>query len=91
MRRSTLFTFLFIAILGLIGYIWYGYLQTPGMGEVAPEEDFIKVLAEVSRLKNLNLDTSFFQDRFFIQLEAPQAIVEPEVAPGRTNPFAAFR
>ena len=93
MRRSTIMTIIFLAILGLIAYLWYGYWQKPGSSTetAASAEDFSKTLAQVSRLKNLTLDTSFFKDRFFTELEEPRQIPEPEVAPGRPNPFAAFK
>lgn len=90
MTRNTLFSFLFIGLLVLIGYMWYGYLAAPaGTGE--ERASFAKSLAEVRRLKNLELDTSIFQDRFFLDLEEPQEVPEPEVTPGRENPFAPFR
>ncbi|MFY9462928.1 MAG: hypothetical protein WAP52_01945 [Candidatus Sungiibacteriota bacterium] len=93
MKRSTLFTIIFIAILGVIGYIWYGYWQTPAAdtSESAREDDFTRTLAQVARLKNLNLDTSFFRERAFTDLEEPQISPEPDITPGRPNPFAAFK
>lgn len=93
MRRSTLFAIIFIAILGVIGYIWYGYWQTPvaGTEESVTEDDFTRTLAQVARLKNLNLDTSLFRERAFTDLESPQIPPEPDITPGRPNPFAAFK
>lgn len=92
MNRNTLFSFVFVGLLIFIGYLWYGYVAAPadtGTGEA--QASFAKSLAEVRRLKNLDLDTSLFQDRFFLDLEEPQEIPEPEVTPGRGNPFAPFK
>jgi len=92
MRRSTLFTIIFIAILGVIGYMWYGYWQTPGADTgAAAEEDFTRVLAQVARLKNLDLDTSLFRERSFTDLAPPPISPEPDITAGRPHPFAAFR
>lgn len=90
MNKNTLFSLIFVALLGLIGYIWYGYLETPS-DTAAEGPQFSKTLAEVRRLKNLELDTSLFEDRFFRDLEEPQEIPQPEVTPGRENPFAPFK
>ncbi len=92
MRRSTLFTIIFIAILGVIGYIWYGQWKSPAADTgAAAQDDFTRTLAQVARLKNLNLDTSLFRERSFTDLEAPPIPPEPDITPGRPNPFAAFK
>ncbi len=92
MKRSTLFTIIFIVMLGVIGYIWYGYWQTPAADTgAATQDDFSRTLAQVARLKNLNLDTSLFHERSFTDLEAPTIPPEPDITPGRPNPFAAFK
>lgn len=91
MNRNTVFTLVFVILLGVIGYMWYGYLGAPTDTDGAEQASFTKTLAEVRRLKNLKLDTSVFQDRFFLDLEEPQEIPQPEVKPGRENPFAPFR
>ncbi len=90
MNRNTLFSLVLVALLGVIGYTWYGYLgATPETeGESA---SFSKTLAEIRRLKTLDLDTSLFQDRFFLDLVEPQEIPQPEITPGRENPFAPFK
>ncbi len=92
MRRSTLFTIIFVALLGVIGYMWYGYWRAPVADTgAAARDDFTKTLAQVGRLKDLNLDTSLFRERAFTDLEAPAISPEPDITPGRPNPFAAFR
>ncbi len=92
MRRSTIFTIIFVLILGVIGYIWYGYWQAPAADTgTATQDDFTRTLAQVARLKNLNLDTSLFRESSFTDLEAPQISPEPDITPGRPNPFAAFK
>lgn len=91
MNRNTIFTLVFVIILGVMAYMWYGYLALPTDTDGAEQASFTKTLAEVRRLKNLKLDTSIFQDRFFLDLEEPQEIPQPAVEPGRENPFAPFR
>lgn len=92
MKRSTLFTIIFIGLLGVIGYMWYGYWSVPPADTGnAPQDDLAQTLARVARLKNLNLDTSLFRERFFTDLEPPPIAPEPDITPGRPNPFAAFR
>lgn len=90
MNRNTLFSLVLVILLGVIGYTWYGYLETSPETE-AEHASFSKTLAEVRRLKTLDLDTSLFQDRFFRDLEEPQEIPQPEITPGRENPFAPFK
>ncbi|MEK7541777.1 MAG: hypothetical protein AAB533_02945 [Patescibacteria group bacterium] len=92
MSRNTFFSLVFVALLILIGYTWYRYLGAPAdTGATEQPASFSKALAEVRRLKNLELDTPLFQDRFFRELEEPQEISEPDVTPGRENPFAPFK
>lgn len=91
MNRNTIFTFVFLVLIGFIGYTWYRYLDTSPETAAEDQQRFAQSLADVRRLKNLQLDTSLFQDRFFRDLEEPQEIPQPEVEPGRTNPFAPFR
>lgn len=92
MKRSTLFTIIFIALLGVIGYMWYGYWSAPPADTgISSQDDLAQTLARVARLKNLNLDTALFRERFFTDLEAPPIPPEPDITPGRPNPFAAFR
>jgi len=90
MNRNTIFVLVFIVLLLGIGYTWYGYLQTTVDTQV-PQVEFTKVLAEVRRLKNLEIDTALFQERFFRELTAFQQTPQPEVTVGRENPFAPFR
>lgn len=91
MRRSTAFTFIFVAILGVIGYMWYGYMHLPAGVAPAAEDNFSRTLGDLARLKNLTIDTTLFQERFFTELEAPREIPEPSATPGRQNPFAIFK
>ena len=72
--------------------MWYRYWSAPAPDAVQtqPEDEFVRTLAEVSRRKNLNLDTSLFQDRFFMQLVSHQGPLDQSVVPGRSNPFAPF-
>lgn len=90
MNRSTIFSFVFLLIIGAVGYMWYNYLEAPAGGE-AERARFTKAFAEVRRLKSLELDTSLFQERFFRDLQAPVEVSQPDVPLGRENPFAPFR
>ena len=92
MRRNTFLTIVFLGLLAGLGYLWYGYYS--GSGEPAASgvsTEFSDTLASVRRFKNLELDTSLFQDRFFLALESPQPLPQPEGTPGRTNPFSALK
>ncbi|HXK38901.1 MAG: hypothetical protein A3J10_03635 [Candidatus Sungbacteria bacterium RIFCSPLOWO2_02_FULL_54_10] len=91
MNRNTFFSLALVVLLGVIGYTWYGYLETPVPGADTERASFSKILTEVRLLKTLDLDTSLFQDRFFRDLEEPQEIPQPDVTPGRENPFAPFK
>lgn len=91
MTRSTVFTIIFLGLLAVIGYLWYGYYSGSGEEGASERAGFSQTLSSVRRFKNLELDTSLFEDRFFLTLESPTPLPQPEVAPGRINPFAVFR
>ena len=94
MNRTTLFTVFFLLILAGTGFFWYRYLQIssePGAVAGGEQDRFIRTLAQVRRLQGIDIDTSLFQDRFFRELAPPKEIPQPEVKPGRENPFAPFR
>jgi len=94
MNRTTLFTVLFLLALSAAGFFWYRRLEIPAEpGSVSGGDTnrFIRTLAEVRRLRGIDIDTSVFQDRFFQELIPPKEIPRPEAKPGRENPFAPFR
>ena len=91
MNRNTILTFIFLGILGISGYLWYGYYAGSGEEQASGQSEFLQTLNSVRRFKNLELDTSLFEDRFFLALESPQPQPQPDVPPGRINPFTLFK
>lgn len=88
--RSIFFLFIFLLILAGLGYTWYRYFQ-PSLEVQGERPQFNKTLADIQGIKNVELDTSLFEDRFFKELALPADIQQPEVAPGRENPFGPFQ
>ena len=78
-----------VLVLGATGYLWYGYFQAAPAGGVVSGGGAGR-FAQVSKISNIQLDTSLFQDPFFLSLTPPQIIPQPDVTPGRANPFAPF-
>ncbi len=89
MNKQTVFVIVLVAVLGATGYLWYGYFNTAPAGG-GRQGSGAERLAQVSRLSNIQLDTSLFADPFFSSLAPPQVIPQPDVAPGRVNPFVPF-
>ena len=89
MSKQNIFIAVFVLILGITGYLWYGYFQVAPADTGAAQNQTSSLLA-VSRLQNVQLDTSLFQDPLFLSLTPPRIIPQPDVTPGRTNPFAPF-
>ena len=89
MSKQNIFVGVFVLILGVTGYLWYGYFQVApadtGSGE-SRDSSFL----QVSRLQNVQLDTSLLEDPLFLSLSPPQIIPQPDVTPGRANPFIPF-
>lgn len=90
MNRNNLFTLLFIVLLGAIGATWY-YYRRPQDERAFPREEFTRSIAQLERLRTIDIDTTIFQDPVFTSLEAPPELPEAEVTPGRPNPFLNFR
>ena len=90
MNRNNLFTILFVVLLGGIGYAWYSTIRSPA--ETLPAgSSFTQSIAQLARLRTIDIDTTIFQDPVFTSLEAPPVPIEAPVTPGRTNPFLKFR
>lgn len=89
MNRQGIFSLILVLVLGITGYLWYQYLRS-SPGQEGESSRLAARLSEVSRFRNVQLDTSIFQDRFFNSLTLPQEAPELEVTPGRSNPFAPF-
>ncbi|QQG42547.1 MAG: hypothetical protein HYW15_03535 [Candidatus Giovannonibacteria bacterium] len=81
------------AVLILIaGAVWW--LLSSGGGEVAISqggETEGPALELVRRLKNIKIDTAFFNDAQFLELEAAPKTSLEGVSKGKTNPFAPGR
>ncbi|MBI2640470.1 MAG: hypothetical protein HYW91_01130 [Candidatus Sungbacteria bacterium] len=95
MNRQTILLLVFVIVLGLIAYLWYGYAQTATRPETARAEgSFSTRLSELRRLKDLQLDVSLFQDPFFKSLQAPEGMagekIREQTKIGRENPFLPF-
>ncbi len=91
---SKLTIFVILVVVAALGVIWYFYFYSPaaiGPGEeaAAVQSEFEARLADLRRLKNLQIDTSVLRDEFFQSLAYP-AISPSEVTPGRPNPFLPF-
>jgi len=93
MNRNNLFTIILIVLIGGIGYMWYSSSQTPQDAPGAEEAaaTFTQSIAQLERLRTIDIDTTIFQDPVFVSLEAPPVPIEAPVTPGRTNPFLKFR
>ena len=89
MNRQTIFIIVLVLVLGMTGYLWYGYLH-PTTQEHANQQSAAAQLANINQVGNIRLDTSLFQDPFFNSLALPQIIPQPDIAPGRQNPFIPF-
>ena len=89
MSKQSIFSIVLILVLILTGYVWYGYVQAPG-GDTASSQNQNSQTLQVSRLQNIQLDASLLSDPLFTVLSPPQIIPQPDVAPGRINPFAPF-
>lgn len=92
MNRQTIILILVVILFGGIGFVWYRYLQTlPPEPEIPTEtkaatENALN-LAELRRLKTLNLDTTILENPLFRSLETTAETFTPDIAPGNINPF----
>ncbi|OGF87206.1 hypothetical protein A3B19_03145 [Candidatus Giovannonibacteria bacterium RIFCSPLOWO2_01_FULL_46_32] len=82
-----------VAILILIaGAVWW--LLSSGGDEVAISqkgETEGPALELVRRLKNIKIDTAFFNDAQFLELEATPKTSLEGISKGKTNPFRSAR
>lgn len=71
------------------GYFVYQNFQSQPESalNLQAQGEFQNRLAELQRLKELKLDTSIFQDKFFQTLQLPEKPSEQPLTPGRPNPF----
>lgn len=89
MNRQTIL--LIILVLALVGTGYFIYQNLQPQPESAlnsqTQGEFQNRLTELQRLKELKLDTSIFQDKFFQTLQLPEKPLEQPLTPGRPNPF----
>ena len=92
MNHTTLFSILFVILIGAIGYLWYSYSQVPdNTAPVLVQEEFARSITQAARLRKIDIDTTIFDDPAFTSLVAPPQLPEPGVTPGRLNPFLGAR
>ena len=90
MNRKTIFVILFV-LLAAGGYFWYQNSSSEPKEEAGKET--ASPLAELQRLKTLQLDTLILQDSFFKTLSLPSevsSIRNATTTAGRSNPFLPF-
>ena len=81
-------TIIVVAVLILIAVWWWmsagsSPVAIPSSGTSGPTLDL------VNKLKSITIDTAFFNDQQFLDLEAaPKTSIEG-LSPGRSNPFTA--
>lgn len=105
MSKQTLIILIILVTLGGAG-IWFFYFQSSGptpatdaeigasdAGNVSSDPDVQKIereLADLRRLKDLQLDTSILKNPFLQSLEAFPVQNAGTTTPGRPNPFLPF-
>ena len=91
MVRQLIFVVIFILILAVGGYYLYqnsSLSSTPAPTDTAGGSDDVEArLADLRRLKDLKLDTSILQNRFFLSLQSLRTASTSDVRTGRQNPF----
>lgn len=91
MSRKNIFAILFVLLAAGGGYFWYRYSPSAPEGEASKETS--SPLAELQRLKTLQLDTLILQDSFFKSLSLPSEVssqINASTTAGRSNPFLPF-
>lgn len=93
--RQTIFTIIFVVLIVGIGYVWYNAspASTGPETETPPTGITSTRLAELQRLRTLQLDISILKDPIFNSLQSPIEVVGTpvtQVQSGRVNPFAPF-
>lgn len=88
--KNNLFLLLTLLIFVAIGYVLYRYAGTTTPVAEINEAEFETRISQLRRLKNLQLDTSILEDKFFQNLPSPNDAVVTDPPRGRINPFASF-
>lgn len=87
MNKQNTLTIVLIVILAAIGYLWLSSSESTDKTKQQASNEFEAQLLELSKLKNIKLDTTIFQDPFFRSLNLSAAVPAPEGPVGRKNPF----
>ena len=90
MIQQNILVIIFTVVIGTTAYFWYQAVNTQEIVENPAVIELESRLAELRRLKDIQFDTSIFQDQFFQRLSLPVIPPPPEVTIGRQNPFAPF-
>lgn len=91
MNHRTILVILFLLLVAGGGYFWYQYSPSAPEGEAGKETS--SPLAELQRLKTLQLDTLILRDSFFKSLSLPNEVsdlINASTTAGRSNPFLPF-
>ena len=89
MNRKTVLNSIIALSLLVTAYVLFSYISSSKPEEALPQEpnEFEAHLAELQRLKQLDLDTTILDDSFFQGLREPRAIPPLDRETGRSNPF----
>lgn len=90
MSKQVVLIFILILALLVTTFIWYNAKreQEPLANDQAIS--FGTEIAELRRLKELELDTAILEDSFFQNLREPEEVPPLSGEAGRKNPFSAF-
>lgn len=93
-RKIILVIVLVLALLGTAFIFYFNYFKGPA-GTAAPAPAAREPqgrLAELRRIKSLDLDTPVLKDPKFVSLEelSVEAQLKEDTTPGRQNPFLPF-
>lgn len=90
MNRQTILTAITLIAFAATAYIWVQYAAKRPEAREDKETALDSPegrLGELRRIKEITLDTSIFQDRFFQGLIELAPLPETAIQAGRTNPF----
>ena len=89
MSGSTVFILIIVLVLG-VGVWWYQDVFFGGAVIIAPPEPVIGggTLELVEKLRAVEIDTAFFSDPAFLELEPAPDFIFESFQKGRNNPFA---
>lgn len=89
--KKNIGTIAVIAALIIVAVWWYRSSSTGGAVPISASGTSGPTLDLVERLKNVKIDTSFFNDAQFLDLEAAPKTDITGIQKGRSNPFSPGR